>query len=179
MKLILGLLIGLLPLTLNGQQEFAEETIEKMETMGVAFLEPIDTEYKLKVPRKKKRQDELYGYDFSVHLDDRVVWVKLIEETETSLIRFPHLEFHRLLTHLASNEGESNIYIYDIPREEGVDWMSEARFTPKKKISKYKYGTSKVYYREGKGMIVLLYFDKTIQARFTPYAGFVENEGEG
>lgn len=173
MKLILGLLIGLLPLTLNGQQEFAEETIEKMETMGVAFLEPIDIDYKLKVPKKKKRQDELYGYDFSVHLDDRVVWVKLIEETETSLIRFPHLEFHRLLTHLASNEGESNIYIYDIPQEEGVDWMSEARFTPKKKISEYKYGTSKVYYREGKGMIVLLYFDKKIQARFTPYAGFV------
>ena len=121
----------------------------------------------------------MYGYDYSIHLDDRVVWVKLIEETETSLIRFPHLEFHRLLTHLASNEGESNIYIYDIPQEDGVDWMSEARFTPKKKISKYKYGTSKVYYREGKGMIVLLYFDKEIQARFTPYAGFVSDENKG
>ena len=60
-----------------------------------------------------------------------------------------------------------------------MDWISEARFTPKNKVSKHKYGTARVYYNECRGMIVLLYFDKEIQSEFVPYAGFINVESTG
>ena len=174
MKHILVFLFLLAGVFTKAQTTFAEETLYKMEEMGVGFLAPLDQKYKVVVPKKKKRQDEYYGHDYEVHMDDRVVWVKLLNEDEQSLIQYPHLEFHRILTHLATNEGNSYIYMYDVPLEEGVDWMSEARFTPKSKVSKFKYATAKGYYRSGKGMILLLYFDKDMITRFTPVAGFID-----
>ena len=173
MKHIFLLIILFCLLNTYAQQELSSEILQKMETMEVRFIDPVDSDYKIELPRKKKRKKELVDYDFKVRTDDRVVWIRLMEEDERSLIQYPHLEFHRLLTHLATNEGESNIMVYDVPRDKGVDWMSEARFTPKKGLSEYQYGTAKVYYKEGRGMIVVLYFDKKLQARFEPYVGFV------
>jgi hypothetical protein len=161
----------------TGQQEFNQEVVKKMEVLGVYFMEPLDTDYKISYPSKKRR-DQIFDYDFKIQLDDREVLVRMIEETSTSIISYPHLEFQRLMMHLASNEEGSNIYYYDIPKEEGVDWMSEARFTPKEKLSNRKYGTAKLYYKEGRGMIQVIYLDKKLQTLFQPLAVFKTDQGE-
>ena len=172
MKYIFIIFIIFLANNIDSQQVLPEEVVKKMEIMEVDFIDPVDSKYSINAPKKKKREKPLQDYDFEVRKKDRVVWVRLFPEDEKSLINYPHLEFHRLLTHIASNEGESNIYIYDVPRDKGVDWMSEARFTPKDNLTDYEFGTAKVYYKEGHGMILVIYFDKKIQARFEPYVGF-------
>lgn len=160
-----------------GQQDFNDEVLSKMEAIGIDFLEPLDTEYKIVHP-KRKRGDQIFDYDFKVQLGDREILVRMIQETPTSIISYPHLEFQRLMMHLASNEGDSNIYFYDIPKEEGVDWMSEARFTPKEKLSSKQYGTAKLYFKEGQGMIQVIYLDKELQTIFQPILGFKQYRGE-
>ena len=158
-------------------QSYIKENIQtKMDEMGVTFLEPVDSKYEIKYPNKRRKNKDLYTYDFRVEKDGRTALIKLIKENNAkAFIRFPHLEFHRLLTLIASNESESTIYIYDVPEDEGVDWMSEARFTPKDKLSENEYGTAKVYYKKGVGMIQVIYLDRRIQAGFEPFVSF--NEG--
>ena len=171
-KHLITLAIGLLFLwgNLDAQTYFPADMQDKMQQMGISFLEPVDTKYSVVPPL---RENDLFAADAWIKNGNQDIWVQLIPEgdgSEKDLL--PHLEFQRLMIHLAKNEGESLIYYYDIPPDEGVDWMSEARFTPKDTLSLKPYGTANIAYKEGVGTLIVLYFDTELQTRFEPYFTF-------
>ncbi len=170
MQFVIKIVIILSPLQIFGQKDVPEEAKQKMEAMEVVFLDPVDSKYSIHL---QKKHEELLEYDFQVKFKDQEVLVRLLpEEDPESITHFPHLEFQRLLTHIATNDPEPNIYVYDVPKTEGVDWEIEARFTPKRSLSSREYGTLKVLYKEERGIIAIIYLDKRLQARFEPIVTF-------
>lgn len=170
MNIFIKIIIFLIPLQVFCQKDIPGDAIHKMEAMEVDFLDPVDAKYSIQL---QKKNEKLLTYDFKVKFKEQEILVRLLPEQDPeSITHFPHLEFQRLLTHIATNDPEPNIYVYDVPRKEGVDWEIEARFTPKKKLSSREYGTLKMYYKEGRGIIAVIYLDKRLQARFEPIVGF-------
>lgn len=73
----------------------------------------------------------------------------------------PHLEFNRLLGNLIPNDDDQEVLVVGWREqkllEKNADWGAEAYIKPREEISSYPFAKLVSFFKEDKGMVVILY----------------------
>lgn len=141
----------------------------KMEALALELVYPVDQSHELKL--KRYNRNSYAKEDFALFYGDTDVLVFLYP-FETMKFDFPHLEFNRVITHLASNAPDDHIFVYSLPGYEGVDWAGEARFKAKDNVSSKRFATAQGYFREQQGMYIVVYLDSKLKTSFNKVMAF-------
>jgi hypothetical protein len=150
----------LLSTVLPSQSNFSPDIKSKLEKMELDFYEPIEQKFKTRKSGKNR------FFKFDLHLIDKKseqeIYVILRDENgEDDIVQFPHIEFTRLLANLATNDQEEDIMVvtYDTKKllARNSDWGSEAYFKTRKEISDYPYAKLVSFYKEGYGLVSIMY----------------------
>jgi len=134
---------------------------EELEAMNLDFFTPTENKTKFLKPGKNK----FFKYDtrIKVKSNEMEVLVAFHHDTITSPIAtfYPHLEFNRLLNNVVPNDDDQEVLVigWRDPklRDKNADWGAEAYIRPRKEVSTYPYAKMISFYREGEGMVVMLY----------------------
>ena len=137
---------------------------EQLEEMALDFYMPIENTFKF----SKLKSSEFFEYDTKLAARSREleILIALHPDGEGPLTSdLPHLEFNRLLANLTPNDDEQEVLIVgwneDRLSKRNADWGAEAYFSPRKEITKFPYVKLIAFFKEGEGMVVMLYcFDK-------------------
>jgi hypothetical protein len=143
-----------------------------MEALKAEIIFPTDQGQELKLRKKNNRSFAKEELMLSYGKSDIMIFLYPFESMKFD---FPHLEFNRVITHLASNAPEDHIFIYSLPESEIIDWAGEARFKVKDRISSKNFGTAQGYFRDKKGMYIVVYLDSKLQTEFQKVIEFVED----
>lgn len=140
----------------------------KLELMQLDFLQPLDSDYKdVMVVR-----NDLQKYDFAIRSKKEKLELRYIIELappNNPMYAVPSVQFSRMLTHLATNDEEALITVHSLSTADleifNADWGKVAYFQPKIGFSDKPNCKLLSLYREGKGMVhVLFLFDKPSEA---------------
>ncbi len=129
----------------------------------VAFdelIDRLDLEMNLPVERWLKLQpilgDEYLDYQLVVR-DDSLEFRVLVLEDPIQAI-YPHIEFQRTLTHVASNGVMDSIHIeqHITSRPQPYDWSVRAAFRPKEDFSTMSQARLWAQYKENKALVLII-----------------------
>ncbi len=142
-------------------QENGLKTIEdNLDKMDLAFLMPTENAFKF----SKLKKSDFFDYDSKIRARSREleVLIALHPDGENEFTSFfPHLEFNRLLANLTPNDDEQEVLVVGWRetklRERNADWGAEAYFTPRKEVTDFPYTKLIAFFKEGQGMVVMLY----------------------
>lgn len=150
------------------QSTFKEQFRDKASRMGLMFTEATEGRYTY----KDSGANSLFHYDAKIMGKGRAseCYVMLKEETGAlSVTRTPHVEFTRMIANMASNDADHRIWARIMDPDEaarmGADWAAEARFVPKRLLSRNTKARLICLYKEGRGMAsTLLCYKDTFAA---------------
>jgi hypothetical protein len=145
------------------QQKIPLAIQQKMEEMGVQLLYPI--EQKSEISFKKVKKNSYAGEDLRIKKGNEEIMIFFYPRNKMKM-DFPHLEFNRLLTHLASNKEEDRVFIYKLPESGVIDWQGEARFITKRKVSNNRYAIAYGSFLAEKGLVIAIHMHKNLQADY-------------
>ena len=162
---LLSTLLVLISVSAFGQKlEVIAQIDVQLEEMGLDFYMPVENKLKF----SKLKSSEFFEYDTKLAARSREleILIALHPDGEGPLTSdMPHLEFNRLLANLTPNDDEQEVLIVgwneDRLAKRNADWGAEAYFTPREEITKFPYVKLIAFFKEGHGMVVMLYcFDK-------------------
>jgi hypothetical protein len=137
---------------------------EDLDKMGLNFYTPVENTFKF----SKLRLSEFYEYDSRIRAKSGEMEILIAlhpDGEEMSTSRHPHIEFQRLLGNLTPNDDEQQVLVVGWREQKLVDrnadWGAEAYFRPRKAITSFPNAKLIAFFKEGHGMVVMLYcFDK-------------------
>jgi hypothetical protein len=163
---------------LKAQLIYTQQFTDKLETLDLFFYEPTDNWLHL-LPVKK---DSIFNYDLMLISEENDVDVRIILNTvaeKPDLLKFPHVEFTRILSNVATNDPEADILVSQLSGDTikdafNADWALMADFMPKKWISHLPFGRLYSLYKEDKGIasIIILTESQNIDAIYTRLISF-------
>ena len=160
MKSFIYSILFFLPIFLLGQSELPPNVAYKVDYMGLDYFHPLEQKFKF----KKGERNRYFSYDMKMidrKLKQEIFVILTPERTEDDIVKYPHIEFTRLLAGLATNEQDVDIMVvtHDTRKlnHSNADWGSESYFTIKEQISRYPHAKLFSFYKEGKGLVSILY----------------------
>jgi hypothetical protein len=114
---------------------------QQLSRMQLEFLEPVEAGYK----DVRVVQNEFFDYDFAIRSRRERLEIRFAIapfQPGDQAVNVPHVRAMRLVSHLATNEGESIISALSIDEAElreqfNADWGKVFFFTPKEKFTSY------------------------------------------
>lgn len=152
-------------LKINGQTYTDLKPIQDAITkMNLDFLMPVENKYKF----TRLRTSEFFDYDSRMvaRNNEMEIFIALHPDGEDELTTFfPHLEYQRLLANLVPNDIDQEVLVVGWRaqklKERNADWGAESYFKARKEITNFPFTKFVGFYKEGHGMVILLYcFDK-------------------
>lgn len=133
---------------------------QKLAAASMEWVTPLDTDYKDVYVLK----NDLQSYDFAIRSRKEKLEIRYIiqpyQENDLTA-HIPHIQFVRMLTHLATNEQEAVIAIHDVSEEDlswfHADWGKSAFFKLKDGFSGFVECRLLSLYKEEKGMAHVLF----------------------
>lgn len=131
-----------------------------LDQMDLQFYMPTENAFQF----SKIRDNDFFKYDSKIKAKSKEMEVLIAlhpdgERPFTS--NFPHLEFNRLLANMTPNDNEQEVLVigWREPKllTRNADWGAEAYFTPRKQITDFPFAKLIAFFKEGKGMVVMLY----------------------
>jgi hypothetical protein len=163
---------------LQAQLVYTQQFTDKLEALDLYFYEPTDNWLHL-LPVKK---DSIFNYDLMLISEENDVDVRIILNTideKPDLLKFPHVEFTRILTNVATNDPEADILVSQLSGATikdafNADWALMADFIPKKWLSLLAFGRLYSLYKDDKGIasIIILTDSEDIDAIYTRLISF-------
>ena len=128
--------------------------------MGLEYFEPVEQKFKY----REGDSNRFFTYDLKLvdkKSEQEIFLILRNEKDEKDIVQYPHIEFTMLVANLATNDQEKDIMVvtHDTPKLviRNAIWGSEAYFTIRKEISRYPNAKLVSFYREGLGMVSILY----------------------
>jgi hypothetical protein len=152
-------------LNVLGQKGVGLENVDDALTqMELDFFIPVENQFKF----SKLRTSEFFDYDTRMvaRNGEMEIFIALHPDGEDDLTTyFPHLEYQRLLANLVPNDDNQEVLVIGWReqklKDKNADWGAESYFTSRKEITHFPHTKFISFYKEGKGMVVMLYcFDK-------------------
>lgn len=137
----------------------SHEFEEYLKERNIEFLYPIEGAFEM----EGNGYNGIFKYQQRMkHKDERLeIFILVADDQGDSFGQYPHLEFHRLIGTVATNKPEKEIMVVthdsDRLKTTNADWGNEAYFIVKDGVSKYPYGKAVSLYKEGSGLITIIY----------------------
>jgi hypothetical protein len=140
--------------------ELSEGFAQKLAAASMEWVVPLDSDYK----DIHVLENDLQSYDFAIRSKKEKLEIRYIiqpyQENDLTA-HIPHIQFIRMLTHLATNEQEAIIAIHDVSEEDlswfHADWGKSAFFKLKDGFSGFVECRLLSLYKEEKGMAHVLF----------------------
>lgn len=170
---LLILFFGILCLSQEvwSQEEIPFDANQKLGVMGLEILSPVDSKDKLLY--RKKSSNSFANEDLLLSRGNTDIMIFLYP-FESMKFDYPHFEFNRIITHLASNDPNDLIFSYSLPENPLVDWSGEVRFKVKGKVSSRNFATAQGFFRDKVGLYIVVYMDSKLQTDFQKVMDFVD-----
>lgn len=159
------LLATTLPCDLQAQIRLDETFRQKLDKVGLYFMEPVEGKYKV----QKKAKDPFQYYDFAIRSRPEKMEIRYLLDPwqeNNPLSAIPHIRATQLLTRLARNQGEGIIIGQSIGQETllddfNADWGKVFYFEPKGAFSSNAECKMLVIHKEGIGTAYVFFlYDK-------------------
>ncbi len=170
------LMICLLPFaSLVAQVKFPEAFKEKIKSVGIDIFKPVESNYK-----RFTFFSDFQHFDFAMQSRKEKLEIRYVIEPleiDNPINSIPNVRSMGLATHLASNEENSMVSVHSLEgaatsEQFNADWGKTFLFKPKALVSQKKYCRMLSLYKEGRGIVhVLFLFDKPTEALESRFYG--------
>ncbi|MEN0049973.1 MAG: hypothetical protein AAF806_23120 [Bacteroidota bacterium] len=156
--------IGLSNLTAQ-RIDYPSELLEKLSQMSLEIVEPTESSYRDVWVLK----NEVYSYDFAIRSRKEKLEIRYILRTanpNNPLSAFPDIEFLRLVTQLASNDGAASpMAFHEVEPQEleevfQADWGKYVFFQPKGSFAQWPHAKLLSLYKTNHGLVHILFLYK-------------------
>ncbi len=150
--------------SINAQVKLSDDFQEKMETMQLEFLQPLEARYK----KTRTKKNIILKSDFAIKAKKADMEIQFALKPEAIPNQFPHMQATSMAVSIATNEQDTKMVMHEMSKKDlteyNADWGLITFFTPKDLFSTKKHCKMLSLYKEGEGMVYVLFlFDEATE----------------